>query len=85
MSDFPEFHVPQVYSELSTSGVLTTEYVRGMPVDQVRFIFAKKVVVDHQKVVKFPQDVRDWVGTRVMRLCLYELFVFRIMQTDPNW
>jgi len=70
LSDFPEFHVPQVYSELSTSGVLTTEYVRGMPVDQV---------------VKFPQDVRDWVGTRVMRLCLYELFVFRIMQTDPNW
>ena len=32
-----------------------------------------------------PQEVRDDVGTRLLRLTLRELFDWRFMQTDPNW
>lgn len=31
------------------------------------------------------QDVRDSVARRMLRLCLREVFIFRYMQTDPNW
>lgn len=25
------------------------------------------------------------IGTRILQLCMHELFEFRLMQTDPNW
>lgn len=31
------------------------------------------------------QSVRDAVGTTLLELTLRELFVWRFMQTDPNW
>ncbi len=38
-----------------------------------------------KKLESFDQKTRNWVGTRIMELCLRELFEFRFMQTDPNW
>ena len=62
--------VPLVYESLSTEKILATEYLEGIPINEA---------------VNFPQAVRDRIGTSVMYLCLKELFVFRVMQTDPNW
>lgn len=31
------------------------------------------------------QEVRDAVGTQLLSLTLKELFLWRYMQTDPNW
>lgn len=31
------------------------------------------------------QEVRNSVARRLLRLCLREVFIFRYMQTDPNW
>ncbi|KXZ56495.1 hypothetical protein GPECTOR_1g443 [Gonium pectorale] len=66
----PHFAVPDVVPELSSARVLTTEWVRGVPID---------------KVVELPQEVRDRVGGRLLALTLRELFQWRFMQTDPNW
>ncbi|GAA6044282.1 hypothetical protein JCM8097_002111 [Rhodosporidiobolus ruineniae] len=64
------FAVPRVVSELSTPMVLTTEMMQGRPL---------KDVLDQD------QDTRDWIGTRILQLCLHEVLKFRLMQTDPNW
>ncbi|KAJ3013489.1 hypothetical protein HKX48_005735 [Thoreauomyces humboldtii] len=66
----PHLNVPQVIHELSTAQVLTSEFVKGVPLGQLAHL---------------PQDVRDSIGGRVLRLCFRELFEFRFMQTDPNW
>lgn len=63
-------YVPEVIAELSTKHVLTTEFVQGLPLD---------------KCVDFDQETRDRIGAAILRLCLHELFVWRFMQTDPNW
>ncbi|XP_048259041.1 atypical kinase COQ8B, mitochondrial-like [Haliotis rufescens] len=70
LKDHPEFHIPEVIEELTASQVLTTEFVEGMPLDQC---------------VDLDQETRDKLGESVLKLCLLELFVFRFMQTDPNW
>jgi len=62
--------VPEVNIVLSTPRVLTTQFVRGMPLDAI---------------VHSDQESRNWVGTQLMKLCLKEVFVFKFMQTDPNW
>ncbi|GBM56976.1 Atypical kinase COQ8B, mitochondrial [Araneus ventricosus] len=70
LKDYPEFLVPNVYVEFSTSNVLATELVYGTPIDQL----ADK-----------DQSVRNWVCGKLLHLCLMEIFLFRFMQTDPNW
>jgi ubiquinone biosynthesis protein len=35
MSDFPEIHVPMIYSELSTARVMTQEFVKGVKITDV--------------------------------------------------
>ncbi|KAG2498015.1 hypothetical protein HYH03_004273 [Edaphochlamys debaryana] len=64
------FHVPAVVPALSSRRVLTTEWVAGVPID---------------KVCELSQEVRDRVGSRLLRLTLCELFEWKFMQTDPNW
>ncbi|XP_051146134.1 protein ABC transporter 1, mitochondrial [Andrographis paniculata] len=64
------FYVPFVVDELSSRRVLTTELVPGSPVD---------------KVALMDQETRNYVGRKLLELTLMELFVFRFMQTDPNW
>ncbi|KAJ3054817.1 hypothetical protein HK097_000742 [Rhizophlyctis rosea] len=64
------FTVPTVVEELSSGSVLTSEWVEGVTIG---------------KVAEMDQDTRDRVGSRILYLCLKELFEFRFMQTDPNW
>jgi aarF domain-containing kinase len=66
----PFFYVPDVVTELSSKHVLTTEFVRG---------------VSLERAVDLPQETRDMLAREILRLCLQELFVWRLMQTDPNW
>ncbi|XP_076173990.1 ubiquinone biosynthesis protein COQ8, mitochondrial [Ptiloglossa arizonensis] len=67
---YSEYYVPAVIDELSTSQVFTTEMVEGIPVD---------------KCTSMDVETREHICKLIMRLCLKELFVFRYMQTDPNW
>ncbi|KAJ1843858.1 hypothetical protein LPJ73_005353, partial [Coemansia sp. RSA 2703] len=70
LADDPVFVAPRLVPELSSKMVLTAEFMEG----------------DHMKVAQnLSQQVRDYIGTNIMRLCLQELFEFEFMQTDPNW
>lgn len=64
------FYVPSVVDELSSKKVLTSELIHGIPID---------------KVALLDQETRSYVGKKLLELTLMELFVFRFMQTDPNW
>ena len=64
------FQVPRVAPSLSTENVLVTEFAFGYSID---------------KCVDLPQEDRDRIARGVLRLTLLELFVWRFMQTDPNW
>ncbi|GAA5917990.1 hypothetical protein JCM6882_004886 [Rhodosporidiobolus microsporus] len=64
------FDVPRVIPELSGSMVLTTEMMDGKPL---------------KDVLNLGQDDRDWIGSRILQLCLHEVLRFKLMQTDPNW
>uniref|UniRef100_A0A803NQ41 ABC1 atypical kinase-like domain-containing protein n=1 Tax=Cannabis sativa TaxID=3483 RepID=A0A803NQ41_CANSA len=70
MSNKQGFYVPMVVDDISSKRVLTTELVRGIPID---------------KVALLSQETRNYVGKRLLELTLMELFVFQFMQTDPNW
>ncbi|XP_072031623.1 atypical kinase COQ8B, mitochondrial-like [Amphiura filiformis] len=64
------FLVPAVIPELSSKQILTTEYIYGVPLD---------------KAESFDQETRNEICKNILRLCLTELFEWRLMQTDPNW
>uniref|UniRef100_A0A1I7VHQ6 ABC1 domain-containing protein n=1 Tax=Loa loa TaxID=7209 RepID=A0A1I7VHQ6_LOALO len=68
--DDEHFYVPKVIDDLTTTHVLTTEYMEGVPVD---------------KCMDEPQEVRNYIASKFIELCLREIFVWRFMQTDPNW
>ncbi|XP_023743628.1 protein ABC transporter 1, mitochondrial [Lactuca sativa] len=70
LSNVQGFYVPLVVDELSSKKVLATELVHGIPID---------------KVAVLDQETRNNVGKKLLELTLMELFVFRFMQTDPNW
>merc|ERR1712070_1072340 len=65
---------PAVIPELSTKGVLTSEFVKGIPIDKL---------ADPQMAMD--QEERNQLAQRIVELCLRELFEYRFMQTDPNW
>ncbi|CAM9188583.1 unnamed protein product [Discosporangium mesarthrocarpum] len=62
--------VPKVVPELVSKQVLTTHLATGVPVDQV---------------VSMSQEVRNHVARIMLQCTINELFVWRFMQTDPNW
>ncbi|VDD85735.1 unnamed protein product [Enterobius vermicularis] len=64
------FYVPKVIDSLTNTHVLTAEFVEGVPVDVC---------------INEPQQVRDYIASKFIELCLHEIFVWRFMQTDPNW
>lgn len=64
------FVVPKVIEEMCTDRILVTEYVPGGTID---------------KVVDLDQAERNRIGRAILRLTMLELFVWRFMQTDPNW
>ncbi|EME31783.1 ABC1 transporter, partial [Galdieria sulphuraria] len=71
LSGHPSIVVPFVVPELSTKAVLTTQLVKdAIPVDMV---------------AAEDQSVRNRVASLILELTLKELFVFRFMQTDPNF
>ncbi|XP_068663567.1 protein ABC transporter 1, mitochondrial [Aristolochia californica] len=70
LSDAEGYYVPMVIDDISSKRVLTTELVSGIPID---------------KVAGLNQETRDYIGKKLLELTLKELYVFRFMQTDPNW
>ena len=64
------FQVPDVFPELSTKQILTSEWAPGVPIDKVK---------------ELSQAIRNDVGTRLLHMTMKELFTWRFMQTDPNW
>ncbi|KAF9595233.1 hypothetical protein IFM89_038087 [Coptis chinensis] len=70
LSNTEGFYVPIVIDDILTKRIITTELVTGVPID---------------KVALLSQETRDYVGKKLLELSLKELFVFRFMQTDPNW
>jgi aarF domain-containing kinase len=67
----PHYTVPKVIDEASGKNVITMDRMWGIPIGK--------------RSKEFTQDVRDWLGTQILRLCLKELKEFKYMQTDPNW
>ncbi|RKF59366.1 Atypical kinase COQ8, mitochondrial [Erysiphe neolycopersici] len=68
--EYETFVVPKVYSEASGKQILTTEFMNGTAITQIK---------------NLTQENKDWIGTQILRLCLREIIEFRFMQTDPNW
>eukprot|EP00937_MAST-01D_sp_MAST-1D-sp2_P006772 g6772.t1 len=64
------FVVPRCFPQLSTRGVLATEFVDGVP---------------FEALADAPQRDRDRVARALLTLTVKELFAWRFMQTDPNW
>lgn len=64
------FVVPKLIESLTTDSILAMSYVGGDPIESI---------------VSLPQEERDRVMTALIELMLQELFVFRMMQTDPNF
>lgn len=62
--------VPKIFSEASGKQVLTSEFMNGIAITQIK---------------NLSQENKDWIGTQILRLCLREIIEFRFMQTDPNW
>ncbi|XP_011496900.1 PREDICTED: aarF domain-containing protein kinase 4 [Ceratosolen solmsi marchali] len=67
---YPQYYVPEVINDLCTSQIFTSELIEGTPID---------------KCVNLDIKTREYICKLIMHLCLKELFVFRYMQTDPNW
>lgn len=70
ISEINGLYVPKIIDKLTTSRVLTSEFVTGSSLD-----FA---------AVNFSQETRNSIGERIMLLTLEELFKYKFMQTDPN-
>jgi predicted unusual protein kinase regulating ubiquinone biosynthesis (AarF/ABC1/UbiB family) len=68
----PDVLVPRVYPDLSTRRVLATDRIRARPIEDLRS-------------PEHPQERRDRVGAKLLRLVFRELFAFRFIQTDPNF
>ncbi|CBZ52327.1 putative ABC1 domain-containing protein [Neospora caninum Liverpool] len=64
------FYVPRVFPDCSTKRILVTEFIRGLSLEQVG--------------QQMPQHVRDSISERLVRLVLAEIFLYRLMNTDPN-
>ena len=70
LSTEPQFVVPALHKDWSTSDILAMTYVAGTPIEDT---------------INETQQVRDRIATQLIELTLKELFVFGVMQTDPNF
>lgn len=68
------FYVPRVFRSLCTSQLLVSEYVRGVPIDQIT-----------NPALQVPLEFRSYAAEQLMTLTLTELFDWCYMQTDPNF
>jgi predicted unusual protein kinase regulating ubiquinone biosynthesis (AarF/ABC1/UbiB family) len=70
LADSPEFVVPTLDPQFTTSRVLAMSFIEGVPIETLADV---------------PQETRDSTMHMLMRLVLRELFEFGAMQTDPNF
>ncbi|MCF7982778.1 MAG: AarF/ABC1/UbiB kinase family protein [Thiohalocapsa sp.] len=68
----PDFFVPGVHRDLSTSRILAMDFADGVSVDRL-------------DDVAYTRAQRDAAAQRLTRLLLRELFELGIVQTDPNF
>jgi predicted unusual protein kinase regulating ubiquinone biosynthesis (AarF/ABC1/UbiB family) len=72
VKDDTRFRVPQVYPQYSGSAVLAMEYLSGE-------------VVTSDAVAHLSQARRNRLGMAMLDLFLHEVYVWGVMQTDPNF
>ncbi|MCF8003933.1 MAG: AarF/ABC1/UbiB kinase family protein [Chromatiaceae bacterium] len=72
IGDDPDFLVPAVHEDLSTSRVLAMDFADGVSIDQLT-------------ASQYSRSERNRVATLMSRLMIRELFDFALMQTDPNF
>ncbi|NBD30322.1 MAG: AarF/ABC1/UbiB kinase family protein [Alphaproteobacteria bacterium] len=70
LSDDPRFALPRPLPELTTQTVLTMDFVTGTPIEALS---------------EAPQARRDHAVEALFDLLLREIFVFGLVQTDPNF
>ncbi|PTV96669.1 putative unusual protein kinase regulating ubiquinone biosynthesis (AarF/ABC1/UbiB family) [Rhodobacter aestuarii] len=70
LKDRPEFRVPELHADFTTREVLAMSYIEAKPIE---------VLEDAS------QEERNRVMRLIIELIFDELFVFRLMQTDPNF
>jgi predicted unusual protein kinase regulating ubiquinone biosynthesis (AarF/ABC1/UbiB family) len=70
LADSPEFRVPVLDCEFTTSRVLAMTYLPGKPIETLETA---------------PRATREAAMRALIKLALRELFVFGVMQTDPNF
>ena len=70
LADTPGFVVPRLHKELTRGSILAMSYEEGVSIE---------------KLSEEPDDKRDEVYGRLLRLVARELFEFGVMQTDPNF
>jgi len=63
-------YVPAVFPEVSSRHILCSEFVEGIPID---------------KAASLSQGSRNAIARTLLYLTIQELFVYRFMQTDPNF
>jgi predicted unusual protein kinase regulating ubiquinone biosynthesis (AarF/ABC1/UbiB family) len=70
LADSPDYLIPALHADLTTSSVLAMTFVGGVEVESL---------------VQAPQAERDRIAGLLIQLLLRELFEFRLIQTDPNF
>ncbi|RYG63168.1 AarF/ABC1/UbiB kinase family protein, partial [bacterium] len=69
LADDPRFLLPAVHRDLTGPNVLAMSYLDSVGIETLEGA---------------PQEERDRAAERLLDLALRELFVFQLMQTDPN-
>lgn len=64
------YALPEVDTDLSNDNILVMSYIEGVDID---------------RTLDLPQATRDHIATSLIELFFKELFVFGLMQTDPNF
>jgi predicted unusual protein kinase regulating ubiquinone biosynthesis (AarF/ABC1/UbiB family) len=72
IGDDPNFLVPAVHPDLSTSRILAMDFADGIPIDQLT-------------ASTFSRTDRNRAASLMSRLMIRELFEFALVQTDPNF
>ena len=70
LADQPQFVVPKLVDDWSTSQILAMSFEPGIAVEEA---------------ANESQEIRDQIATHLIALTLREIFDFGFMQTDPNF
>ncbi len=70
LGDDSRFTIPQVHAELSNESILTMDFVEGVAIESR---------------VHASQSERDFIMHSLFDLLFKEMFIFKLVQTDPNY